>query len=429
MIYVIVSIISIFCFYLIIKRNYGPIAGLFMVFTNLIYTLLFGISVSLYQIHTLFLLVGYFLLIILPHQNRNYKIKQLFFNPVMLSVLFFVVVMIIHDHTISHYYSIHHEDMNAFEMRYMISIVFPMLLLPFAVTNTKEKDAFVDSFMYWGCIYLLALLFTFSLSSELLANRMLLAEMTEDLLSTIFLSRLAGLVVVASFVTLFFGGKGIIKICFSMVVLVIFLFTLLLLGQRGTVIGTVLGISLLFLKRKRRKYLLFIIPIALILLIVLSQFEFSIFERFEELEDSESSSRFRDYSLVWKIFEENQFLKGLGSWGYDYYTGGREYPHNIFLEHISNYGLFGLVCVSVLYFYSMKHLFYILKYSENYRDMIICASWCVFAFSALVSSSITGQQQLYLWSALLVFIYNETKRTNAVFRKKNTISNGRKINQ
>lgn len=412
----------------VIKRNYGPAAALFLVFANLIYTILFGLSAALYSIHAVFLLVGYVLLIIAPHKKREYRYKAFYFSPVMLTVTFFLVVMFMHDHVISHYYTIHHEDMNAFEMRFLTTTFLPMAILPLSVTNFSEKDAFIDSIKYWGCLYLVAILLTFSLNSELMADRMLLAEMTDDMLSTIFLSRLAGLVVITSFVTLMFGSKNMTKKAICITIFAVFTFALLLLGQRGSVIGTFLGISILFLGRKERKYIVYMIPVALIAFIVLSQFEFGIFERFEELEDSESSSRYSDYSLVWKIFEENNFMTGLGSWGYDYYTGKREYPHSILLEHICNYGLLGLFCVSILYLSSIKHIIYILRHSDSYRDRIVCASWCVFAFSALVSSSIAGQQQLYLWCALLVIIYNEVKIKNKL-KKSISIPDGKVIDK
>ncbi len=402
-------------------------AALFFVFANLIYILLYGMSSSLYNIRTMFLIVGYFLLIIAPHKKRIYKLGHIYLNPVVLISALFVIVMIIHDHSISGYYSIHHVEMNAFEIKYLTGSFIPMLIFPLAVTCVDEKNSFVDSIKYWGCVYLIVLLSVFSLSSELLANRMLLLEMTDDLLSTIFLSRFAGLVVIASFVTLLFGkiGKTLKVICVS--VFLIFLFSLLLLGQRGSVIGTFLGVLLLFLRGKDRKYVLYLIPLVLIAFIVLSQFEFGIFNRFEELEDSESSDRYKDYFNVWKIFSENNYLTGLGSCGYEYYTG-RTYPHNIFLEHISNYGILGLFCVTVFFFYNLKHIIYILKYSENYRDKIICSSWCLFAFSALVSSSIAGQQLLYLWSTLLVMIYNEVKVYSRL-KKKEFISHGKIIDK
>ena len=157
-----------------------------------------------------------------------------------------------------------------------------------------------------------------------------------------------------------------------------------------------------------RKRILYIVPILLLLVLITSFIKFGVYERFEEFEDIRQLERFKDFSKVYAIFDRNDLIWGLGSMGYFWETG-RTYPHNIILEHISSYGLLGLVCILSIVYYGFKTSIHIIKYSNNYHDYFYACCWVMLLFSALVSSGINAHRVLYLFSGILMLIYNDMR--------------------
>lgn len=114
---------------------------------------------------------------------------------------------------------------------------------------------------------------------------------------------------------------------------------------------------------------------------------------------------------TWEIFKNNNYFWGLGSLGYLFKTG-RCWPHNIILEHISDYGLVGLVCILSLLYFCAKYAFTIIRHSNDDGDIAIVCSWIVLCFSAMVSSTLLNHQEFYCFSGLLAMTYLNHKKSS-----------------
>jgi O-antigen ligase len=195
------------------------------------------------------------------------------------------------------------------------------------------------------------------------------------------------------------------------------LFFLLIVGQRGTIIGVVLGLTMFgFYNLKKNNFAIitgFVISISLLLFLrIIDLSSFEVFERFYELEKFREFERFQDYFTTWEIFENNSFWAGEGSYGY-YFLTEREYPHNILLESISEYGLFGLISMMTIISTGLYYSIYLLR-GKNilYEYKIIANIWIMLLISVLVSGNIVNNAIFFIFSGVLVLGYTLTKKTN-----------------
>ena len=247
----------------------------------------------------------------------------------------------------------------------------------------------------------------FGFSQKLFSDRMLFGTISDGLFNAITLSRFAALFLILALLRIFSKAERS-SLPLSVGLFGLAAFFLLISGQRGTIIGVILGLSLLLFQPQWRKRILYIVPILLLLLFLTSFFKFGVYERFEEFENISQFERFKDFSRVYTLFEKNDFCWGLGSMGYFWKTG-RAYPHNIILEHISSYGLLGFICIVGLVYYGVKMSILIIKHSNNYHYHFYACCWIMLLFSALVSSGINAHRGLYLFSGFLMLIYNDMR--------------------
>jgi O-antigen ligase len=156
-------------------------------------------------------------------------------------------------------------------------------------------------------------------------------------------------------------------------------------------------------------------------IIDLTQFE--VFHRLHHLKYFREYERYADYEKVWKIFEENWYFFGEGSWGYRFLTG-RDYPHNIILECISDYGLIGFISILSIITYGVYHSLKILKNNDDVIGKIIVATWLVLLSSVLVSGNINSNAIFFIYTSVLISFYRTNYiviRTSVTKRKKISI--------
>ena len=389
------------------KRKVGAFVCFTLFFFRVASTLLFTSSQYLYGFNSVLLGLSYIIVLLWQFNYFNWQdLRSFYMNPVVLSVIALSVIMIVHN-DISPFFHSHHAEIVASQTSFFVNVFFPFILLPFFVPDDFTREKTVDSIPFWGLFYLVTLLVSFGFSSSVLNNRLLLEESTEGLISSIPLSRYMAIVATVCFIRslsykLSENSSRIGFICLAL----LFGLAMIIAGQRGTLIGFCLALFSLFLRAEYRSHAIAIIFISgFALLVVLSFFDifqFQIFQRFAQFENIESFNRYYDYPRTWEIFSDNDFLWGLGTKGYLFQTG-RAFPHNIILEHISDYGLLGLICILVLLAYCSKYAIKLIKYSNCYSDLAISCCWITICFSAMVSSSLIGHRLFYLLSGLLVF--------------------------
>lgn len=408
---VLLVIIAFILLYTAYQGKVGYFACFSILFFSIAVSLFYVTSPVLFSLNAVFH-TGLFAILLL-WQFNYYSWRNVFEyvkNPVVLSVLAISVIMILHN-DISPYYHTYKEVINNAQFGFFSRVLFPFLLLPLMVPDRYTRHEMIHAIPFWGIIYLVVFLLSFNISTFVISDRAQLSENTGGITGSISLSRILAITIIATFIKLIATessqkNKQTIYIILSL----LFCLLLLIAGQRGTLIGLGIALSALLLRKEWKHHTFTIaalVTIGMLIAITFIDFsQFEIFQRFSEFQNIESFQRYHDYGKVWGIFQSNDFLWGLGSNGYFFRTG-RPYPHNIILEHISDYGLMGLLCITVLLMFCCRYTIILIRHSGNATDLSIACCWIVLCFSAMVSSNMLTHFLFYCFSGLLVLTYQD----------------------
>jgi O-antigen ligase len=141
--------------------------------------------------------------------------------------------------------------------------------------------------------------------------------------------------------------------------------------------------------------------------ITLEYGNFSLIERFDDLYDYESLARYAGYLDAISVFQNN-FLIGAGPSGYFRLTG-RQYPHNLILEVLSEYGIFGGFFLLIILLLSLQIVFKEFR-NSNIFIRIIKLLWFYFFLNTMTSGYISSNREFWILSGILVVIYNFNKK-------------------
>jgi O-antigen ligase len=137
-----------------------------------------------------------------------------------------------------------------------------------------------------------------------------------------------------------------------------------------------------------------------------------IVERYTVLErpfqtDAAGADRLQFWRCAWDIFQDHPlFGIGSGGWGMvwnkqDY----RDFPHNIFLEILSEQGLAGGVLFSLFFFGAMRLMWKVMRHPQTTRRGKTLAIWAIgiMTFAGL-DAQLSGDIQLndYVWMAAAI---------------------------
>lgn len=408
---ILLVIVAFILLYTAYQGKVGYFACFSILFFSIAVSLFYVTSSALFSLNAVFH-TGLFV-ILLVWQFNYYSWRNAFEyvkNPVVLSVLAISVIMILYN-DISPYYHTYKDVINNVQFGFFSRVLFPFLLLPLMVPDRYTRHEMIYAIPFWGFIYIIVFLLSFNMSTFVISDRMQLRENTDGITGSITLSRILAIAIIATFIKLIATessqkNKQTIYIILSLV----FCLLLLIAGQRGTLIGLGIALSALLLRKEWRHHSVAIASLAIIGILIAITFidfsQFEIFQRFSEFQHIESFKRYEDYGKVWGIFQSNDFLWGLGSKGYMFKTG-RPWPHNIILEHISDYGLAGLICILILLIVCIKYAMTLIRQSKYNTDLAIACGWIVLCFSAMVSSSMLNLSLFYTFTGLLVLTYQD----------------------
>lgn len=408
---ILLFVLFLILLYTVYSRKVGSFACFSILFFSIAVSLFYVTSPALFSLNAVFH-TGLFAILLL-WQFNYYSWRNVFEyvkNPVVLSVLAISVIMILYN-DISPYYHTYKDVINNAQFGFYSRVLFPFLLLPLMVPDRYTRDEMIHAIPFWGIVYLIVFLLSFNISTLVISDRTQLREITDGITGSIALSRILAITIIATFIKLIATDRGQKSLqAFYIILFLVFSLLILIAGQRGTLIGLVIALAALLLRKEWRHHSVSIAALAIIgILITITFIDFSQFEiirRFSELQNYESFKRYHDYGRVWDIFKNNDFLWGLGSKGYFFKTG-RVHPHNIILEHISDYGMWGLICVTVLLFCCIKYAIILIRHSNNLVAISIACCWMTLCFSNMVSSLIFTNGLFYLFSGLLVMEFQD----------------------
>lgn len=392
---------SILLLYFFLKRKEGIILSFFVVFPSIFSFLL---NESGIEGFSLFFRYAFFVLLILSSFKIWRHQKLLNFNSYFTSLLLLTSSMLLFNQFSSNGDNV---EVAIFQQSFFLYVFFPVIVVLLVLRNQKAISEFIISIPYWGMLYALIFILFFELDRIDLMNRITFVETTG--FDTIAASRIFGLSFIISIVSLFKPGKRIYQsFLFSVLVLFNIVF-LLIVGQRGTILGVFFGMTVFVLYTVRKEnipyYVLIIMTIFSVFyfkIIDLTQFE--VFQRFYHLKYYQEYERYADYANVWKIFKENWYFFGEGSWGYRFLTG-RVYPHNIILECISDYGLIGFISILSIVTYSVYCSFKIMKNNDDAIGKVIVATWLVLLSSVFVSGNLNSNAIFFIYTSMLTAFY------------------------
>jgi O-antigen ligase len=123
----------------------------------------------------------------------------------------------------------------------------------------------------------------------------------------------------------------------------------------------------------------------------------------EENGGSSANARLVRYSEAYKMFQDSPFFgKGIGSFPVSFSSiDARDYPHNIFLELLSELGLLGLILFLFLLTVSIGRLIKVSKRDSINKMYLGLLAGFLFSFlNALVSGDINDNRILFTFIAI-----------------------------
>ena len=199
-------------------------------------------------------------------------------------------------------------------------------------------------------------------------------------------SQLLGLGIFVSFVIFitngsFFGIKSKTQLNFNKIILPYLVLLLLATNTRGIMVSVAAAILLyMFLaKVKIKKRILYISGAVMVLAVIFAvQFiDFEVlFQRLLAKQTAKSvDERLIAYTDSVSIFFKHPF--GIGPDAFQHYST-LPYPHNIFLEFLSQYGIFGLL-ISLYFILTIVYMF-LLTLKKRITDLAYVVMFCLFIY-------------------------------------------------
>ena len=197
-------------------------------------------------------------------------------------------------------------------------------------------------------------------------------------------------------------------------------------GMLGAVIFTIPIIIIFLLDKTRTKKNLFYTAVIVLTAITFCYFysttEKTVVNRIDNLagyknlkfnRDETLLTRLDGFRIAYEMFKDHP-VGGAGFGGFKNYKGtwfsnSHKYPHNIFLEFLSETGLFGLVLFLAFLIYMLKNL---QKISPFLTIMFLTGLWY-----ALFSKDIPSQSLLFLFIAFTSISSDRTKAIKLIFIK------------
>jgi hypothetical protein len=389
-------ILAGFSYSLFIKKS-SYILSFFLVYTPLLPTLLKQIGIEGGSLLTRYLFL--ILILVIIKRNWNFSITLIKTNTIIYALILLIITMIVFN-----FLSANKLDPIVLEFQFysFVYCFIPFFLIIFLLNSPKFLIDFVNSIPYWGILFISVFILFFDFQSIDYGDRFTFVKVTG--FDTIASSRIFAISFIASLMLIIKKKKLNIYLLISAILSLLFL---LIAGQRGTLIGVVLGFSIFgyFNLSKKNLPTMFISISTLFLLFyfrIIDLSSFQVFERLYELENYKEFDRFQDYFTTWEIFKNNSFWAGEGSYGY-YFLTERDYPHNILLESASDYGLLGLISMIIIISKGLYYSLFLLRGKHIvYEFKIISIIWIMLLTSVLVSGNFVSNGIFFIFSGILV---------------------------
>ena len=219
---------------------------------------------------------------------------------------------------------------------------------------------------------------------------------------SISLAQLAVVSFIMSILQITYNKKVVIRlICITSALLSLYI--LLFSAQRGPLIGLAVALLLwLLFKSRIQSSLKPVFSLVLIATAVLAFNieQFGVTERFADLARFQEYERYNDIYRSFDLFSKKPIF-GHGVLGYLENTG-RAYPHNVFLEVMVEYGMLGIIVLTLMIREAMMSVYKIFKNEQTeYGELALALCWVALFISAQFSGNLSGNNYFYAISGLV----------------------------
>jgi O-antigen ligase len=309
-----------------------------------------------------------------------------------------VLILILFSIIISIFYSL--NPYFGFKKALNILITLPLLLAAFIVLLEQSHSVLLKTFLFVTIIFSFISILGFLIINPFQYE----SPYSFSILrwSHVIFGRFAAICFVIFLVLYIRSGKD-----YLLLLGILLLIILVLSGFRAGIIGAVIfPIALFFYKKQYKNLIGFSVTVifAFILYGFANGFNFErflpLFNIFKtEIGDGAIISRIEAYRAGFELFQEH-YLFGAGLGGYNFNSVGAiqeaiKYPHNIFIEVMSEFGLAGLT-IFLLY---VVYCFRILKKADN----LLLIIWLFSFWLALFSKDLSTNPLLFLPTSFYFF--------------------------
>jgi hypothetical protein len=204
-------------------------------------------------------------------------------------------------------------------------------------------------------------------------------------------------------------------------------------GARGPILSLIITFSIYYLlaSKKSTQFVLngFVIVAAMtIMYLILELGDFGVLGRFERLTDYETMLRYERLVIAFGMLQSpSVWLEGLGPDGFNNITG-LNYVHNLIIEMVLEYGLLGLVLISIIIGYGLHFSYKLIGGRFPYQYKVFGPVWIYYFLSTMVSSNVIGNRNLFFLTFILVSIQYVLRRSGQLTTH-NQIYTNRRVGQ
>jgi len=389
----------------VVKKDNSVLA--YLIFFQEIHILIFKkIGLSQYSLIFYVGLVIIFSLFSYTSKTTEQRVKHFIFNPISISIIVICVMMIFH----VSFYGFLSEESYILVNRFFLQIV-PVLLFILVFVNSRASLIMLSNgIIKYGILFFSVVYFCTDLGEIADLSR---SDFRDELgISPIQLSRLSGMIVIASVVYMYFKDFSV-KYFKYILAFILGLYFMVLGMSRGPFISLLLTMFVVLYFSKKislSSVFLVILFLAISIYLVIPFLSMDFSSRFEEFNDYESMLRFVRIQLFFSYLKEFEvFIFGLGPEGFGF-KSGLKYPHNFAMELIIEYGLLGWLSLFLFIFYSFKFSKNILIFDFSPEALIFSSIFIYYFLASMVSANLIGNRALLFSSFILLnYFYNFKK--------------------
>lgn len=288
-----------------------------------------------------------------------------------------------------------------------VPILFLLIVASISFKNKKFINDFVFGILIFGFLAFSFMYLFKDLGLSIINDRSFVLSATG--LDPITFGRFSGIVfIVSGFFTLYTNNAALRL--FSVFNMLLALFCIMASGTKGVMVAVIFSIAFFITFHYNFKKGLLVVVfsiLAVFLAILLFNFEntnlFVSFIKLKETGISYNTSAGARYLYLLNVIQilPDNFLLGLGTSGF--LLEFSDYPHNMLLELIIDYGILGLLSLILILFTNFKFSYNILKAKHfNYQYYCIIVIWLFLFIHTMFSGDITRNTLFWVFTGVMI---------------------------